>query len=793
MNEIATNGNAAVPWNGPYSVKRHGLSISNCDAEPVQTPGCVQAHGVLLALRPATLEIVQASENTEALLGIEATALIGRSVGAVVGELGEVQLRAFVDVEPIDRNPLYVYSMPAADGNKLDVTVHANGGVLLLELEATGRTQATPNPEPDYYGLVRKTVVRLQGAGSLQQFCDTVCDEVRALTGLDRVMVYRFHADGHGEVYAESRRADIAPWLGLHYPAEDIPTPAREIFKRIWLRPTPEVPGALAEMVPLVDPVTRRPLDMTHCVLRGPSVMYTEYLQNMRVTAGLTLSLRQGEMLWGLVACHHYAGPRHVPYPVRAACEFLAQVASLQLRAAEDREHLQYRLQMEEANPRIVATVAQSGDLGEVAEGGPNLLDALRCGGAAIFHADRWSCSGNTPTVEQLDTLADWLYDRPEFDAPSRPVYDTDHLAIAYPPGAAFANVASGVLALPLARAQRSLVIWFRPETMQTIRWAGNPHDKPTVLGPHGPRLTPRASFELFAESVRQRAEPWLPVERDSAVRLRLLLLEIVVERAERVAALNADLERSNEELDAFAYVASHDLKEPLRGIHKYAHQMLEAFNAASAASPVDAGGVTRQRLDGLLRLTVRMDSLLDSLLHFSRVGRLTLDTAACDLNLIVDEAIEMVGSRVEETSMALVRPRPLPTVQGDWMRCREIYVNLLSNALKYNDKPERRITLDHIAPDEDHPRPNAPAEAAGQWILSVADNGIGIAPRHYDQVFKMFRRLHARDAFGGGSGAGLTITKKLVERHGGRIWIDAVPGAGATFYFTLPSSTRQA
>ena len=292
-------------------------------------------------------------------------------------------------------------------------------------------------------------------------------------------------------------------------------------------------------------------------------------------------------------------------------------------------------------------------------------------------------------------------------------------------------------------------------------------------------RLTPRASFELWQESVRFRSGPWKSVEIDAAARLRLLAMELVVSRAEHLAELNADLARSNEELDAFAYVASHDLKEPLRGIQKYAHQLLEQADAFE--------GENRKRLEGLARLTLRMDGLLDSLLHFSRVGRIKLEYHEADLDEVLAEALEMVGARTEEGRTQFVIPRPLGTVSCDRIRVREIFVNLLSNALKYNDRTHRRIEIGYVARGERWDRGSWPESAVDQTAYYVRDDGIGIDRRHFDQIFRMFKRLHGRGDYGGGTGAGLTIVKKLVERHRGAVWLDSVPGEGSTFYFTLP------
>ncbi len=778
MTNSALQTDTPPPWDGqPYSIKRHGLTLTNCDSEPVQTPGCVQAHGALLVLRSTDLTVLQASENIESLLGHGPDQLLGQSVAAAVGPNGEALLREFLASEPTDRNPLYVYTLPdRGDLPPLDVTVHTIDGVAVVEFEATGRTDSS---EPDYYALVKKTVTRLQTADTLRQFCDIAAEEFRTLTGLDRVMVYKFHADGHGEVFAESKRADLAPWLGLHYPAEDIPKPARDIFQHIWIRPLADVHGGLAELVPLTNPDTGRALTMTYCALRGASLMYTEYLANMGVRAALVMPIRGMAGLWGLVSCHHYAGPKFIPYQVRAACEFLAQVVSLQYKAAEDREHFVYRLKLDGVHQQLVARAAQEGDLSAMTDGKPALLDGLAAGGAALFHRDRWWRVGTTPTESELEALGEWLVARPEFASATRPLYVTDSLDRDYPPGAAFADVASGVLAFPLSRAGRNVMLWFRPETIQTVNWGGNPHEKPTVTGLHGLRLTPRRSFELFAESVRGRSLPWTPVEVDAVARLRMLVMELVVSRAERLADLNADLSRSNEELDAFAYVASHDLKEPLRGIHKYAHQLLEEAAVTDEEH--------RKKLERLMRLTVRMDGLLDSLLHFSRVGRAALRFEETDLNEVLAEAVEMVGSRTADGRSEVVAPRPLPHVRCDRVRCREILVNLLSNALKYTGEGEKRIEVGYINPGEDHPRPACPDGAAGHSIFYVKDNGIGISPKHFGQVFKMFKRLHGQDDYGGGTGAGLTIVKRLVERHRGQVWLDSAPGTGTTFYFTLP------
>ncbi len=767
---------APLPWDGQaYSVKRFGTTITNCDSEPVQTPGCIQGHGALLVLRADDLTIAQVSDNSGVLLGHSPESLLDQPVARVLGDAPAAVLRAFLTREPVERNPLYVLTHPGRDGAALDVTVHTIDGGVIVEFEATAHSAADG---PDYFSLIKQSVHRLQGASSLQALGDTATAEIRALTGLDRVMVYKFHDDGHGEVVAENRRPDLSTWLGMHYPAQDIPEPAREVFRRTWIRPMREIGAPISELVPLAHPDTGRPLTMTHCALRGTSVMHTEYLQNMGVAASLTLSIRRGDQLWGLIACHHYTGAFDLPYNMRAACELIAQIVSLQHKASEDRDYLSRQLRFDEVRQLLVTQAAYDGGLSAMVTGPLTLLDAMDAHGAALFHQDRWWRVGETPPESDLERIADWLGERPEFASSAQPVFVTDALGTLLPGSPELDAVACGLLALTLSHRGQNLILWFRPESLRTVDWGGNPQDKPMVLGPNGPRVTPRRSFELFSDSVRGRSMPWQQWEIELALRFRLVVMELVISRAEQLTELNTDLARSNDELDAFAYVASHDLKEPLRGIHKYAHQLTVS---AAYADPQNA-----QRLDSLTRLTLRMDSLLDSLLHFSRVGRVTLELEDVDLDELVHEALEMVGSRRSERPNEVVMATNLPHLRADRVRLREVFVNLLSNAFKYNDKPTVHIEIGWHPPHTVTRQPHWPADTTHHPIFYVRDNGIGIEARHAEQVYKMFKRLHGRDEYGGGTGAGLTIVRKLIERHGGAVWFDSEPGVGSTFYISL-------
>ncbi|RZK14804.1 MAG: cyanobacterial phytochrome A, partial [Hymenobacter sp.] len=299
--------------------------------------------------------------------------------------------------------------------------------------------------------------------------------------------------------------------------------------------------------------------------------------------------------------------------------------------------------------------------------------------------------------------------------------------------------------------------------------------------------IAPRQSFAAWSQEVESTAAPWQLLELKAAREIRLHISDIRVKmlnelqaRAASLNRLNTELARSNDELDSFAYVASHDLKEPLRGIHNYSVFLLEDY-----AELLDADGVGK--LQTLVRLSQRMEALIDSLLLMSRIGRLDLDVAPTDLNKLVGEVLDLLHPRLEQTHTTVEVRGPLPTVLADATRLSEVFNNLISNALKYSNKPQPHLTIGEAPVGTAGVR--GAANPAAYHVFYVQDNGIGIDPRHYESIFRIFRRLHAQDKFGGGTGVGLAIAKKMIEKHGGEIWVESVVGEGSTFYFSIPKA----
>jgi signal transduction histidine kinase len=245
-------------------------------------------------------------------------------------------------------------------------------------------------------------------------------------------------------------------------------------------------------------------------------------------------------------------------------------------------------------------------------------------------------------------------------------------------------------------------------------------------------------------------------------------------ELEQRVAERTAVLQQSNEEIQQFAQVVSHDLKEPLRGMHNYIHLLLEDLSNT-------VNGEARAKLQTVAHLAQRMEDLINSLLHFGRLGQENLAYEETDLSVVVQEILGLLHITLTQQGIEVRIPHTLPVIQCDRSRVREVFHNLILNAIKYNDKPHKWVEIGVL--------PSPPVGMTPISTFYVRDNGLGIRPQHMEMIFAMFKRLHPRDDYGGGTGAGLTIAKKIIERHGGTLWVESTYGAGSTFYFTLSGS----
>ncbi|MCG6134249.1 MAG: ATP-binding protein [Nostoc sp. LLA-1] len=737
------------------------VDLSNCNREQIHIPGSIQPHGVLLALKEADLTILQISNNTGKLFGLNPEDLLNKNLSCL---LEADQIKLLKDslsqddlpiVNPIEFTINHNHKLVHCDG-----ILHRSAETLILELEP--RYSEKSNTFFKFYHLVKMVMSKLQSASNLAEISQILVKEVQKITGFDRVMLYRFDENWDGKVIAEEKPEYLTAYLGLHYPASDIPTQARKLYSQNWLRLIPNAHYQPAEIIPTNNPLTDQPVDLSRSVLRSVSPLHVEYMHNMGVTASMSISIMKDKKLWGLIACHHQT-PKYIPYEIRNACEFLGHMTSLEMAAKEDSEDVEAKIQVKSDHSKLVEYMSLENNFVDgLINNQPNILNLVNAQGAAICFNGNYFTIGITPEQQDIQDLVEWINQNLHEE-----IFCTDSLSQIYPEAEKLRDVASGLMAFSISKSQKNYVLWFRPEVVRTIDWGGNPNKPVEVKSNGSVRLSPRKSFALWKETVLLKSLPWKPYELNAALELRSAIIGIVLRKADELAQLNIELERSNHELDAFAYIASHDLKEPLRGIHNYSNFLIEDYG-----DTLNAEGKTK--LQTLIRLTQRMEDLIDSLLHFSRLGRVDLSMQQTDLNHLVNRSLDLLSARIEQMQVEIQIPRSLPTVYCDRVQVGEVFNNLIANSIKYNDKAKKIIEIGYID------------ESLAPITFYVRDNGIGIKEKHFDSIFRIFKRLHGPNKYGGGTGAGLTIAKKIVERHGGKIWVESTYGEGSTFYFTL-------
>jgi two-component system, chemotaxis family, sensor kinase Cph1 len=749
-------------------------ALTNHDRKPIHLPGSIQPHGVLLALS-TQLEIVQVSNNTQAYLGKEPEDLLGQPLSYLL-DARQVETVKQCLVKKIGSANTFKVSINTLHCEcDFDAIAHRTEEAVILELEpANSESQVS---FLSFHSLASEAIAKMQSTSNLVEFLHLVAEEVQKIIGFDRVMVYQFDQSEAGSVVAEVKRKDLSPYLGLHYPATDIPAQARELYTRCFLRFIPDLAAEPIKLVPRENPTTHQHLDLSYCLLRSFDWCCTEYHQNMGVKALLVISIVQEQKLWGLISCHHQT-PKHISYEVRKMCEFLGQIVSSELAHKISYSEWDYKVKLKSLQSEFLESISQADNfIDALIKPEIRLLDLVSASGAAVCLDNEITLVGVTPNIHEVRALIEWADTQV-----SDNLFSTDSLPKLYPDALIFKNTASGLLLLRISKVRRYYILWFRPEVLQTVHWAGNPRESIQTQADGSLTLSPRKSFEQWQQTVRLTSLPWKACELDSAIALNHAIVGIVLSKADELAKINLELERSNQELASFAYAASHDLKEPLRGIYNFSTVLLEDYGQV-----LDDDGI--ECLQTVVSLSVRMETLINALLRLSQLGQAQLRLQATDLNELLTQVIEVFRASRQDFQLVDIRiPRPLPIVLCDQVLVNEVFSNLLGNAFKYNDKVEQWVEIGYIdkeagGDEGDNPCPMPNVQSP---MFYVRDNGIGIPQHHLETIFRLFKRLHSQEKYGGGAGAGLAIVRKIVELHNGQIWVESTVGVGSMFYFTL-------
>ncbi len=727
------------PQAGSRALEPVPVDLSNCDLEPIRVPGSIQPHGRMLVLDGGSLALVAWSENwPDAELPAALEAVRGLRLPAM----------------PPGGSPVSLGAMSLAQ-NFFDVSAHRGGNHLIVEFEAASPPGGNEAP---IYSLGRVFLPRLQDAATVDELCCLAAREMKRLTGFGRCLVYRFDAAGHGEVLAEAAEPGYDSYSGHHFPASDIPRQARELYLVNHFRLIADANYQPVRLRANDASLTAADIDLSQAQLRSVSPIHLEYMRNMGTLASMSVSIVIDGRLWGLISCHDHA-PRFLDTATRLACEHLGQLLSLQIRSKESNGEVAERLELRKLTLQIVSHLSNSdGTLQHLTSEVSLMLRVMRATGAAVVLDDEVWCVGDVPARAHVQELAGWIAGL------GVEVYESNALAAHFAPASQFVDVAAGVLAISISQVHRHLILWFRPEIVQTVRWAGDPQKPQSLVNG---RMHPRLSFASWVEHIRGCSKPWSPAEVGAAAELRQALIGIVLRRAEELASVASELGRVNKELEAFSYTVSHDLRAPMRHIAGY----VDLVGQTEGEQLSERG---RRYLSHVKEAAAFAGQMVDALLDFSRMGRSALKRRQVDSASLVEGLVRELTRLEPQRKVEWQVDADLPALYADPLLLQVAVRNLLANAVKYSrTRSLSRIAVRGIRSD------------LGDG-LEVQDNGVGFQMKYVDKLFGVFQRLHQAEDFEG-TGIGLANVKRIVERHGGTVWAKGEIDAGASFGFILP------
>ena len=499
------------------------VDLTNCDREPIHILGAIQPIGFLVAVTTDWI-VARVSENVSDFIGRSASDMISQPLAEFFPSLAIHDLRNRVGTlrgqESIER----LFACELVKGTLFDIALHISGSNIVIEAEP-----GNESPK-DTTGTVRSMIARLDQTADFAGFYREGARQVRALLGYDRVMVYKFDADGSGEVVGEACKAGIGSFKGLHYPASDIPQQARALYRRSLLRIITDVNATPVDIAPQLDQFGM-PLDLSLSMLRSVSPIHIEYLKNMGVEASMSISIIVDGELWGLFACHHYS-PRIPSFQMRSVSELFTQMFAMRLESRERRAIVEYERRARDISDQLLGAVASDETLLKDPDWLADILtQTIPADGVGVWINGSYAFSGTTPSTELFRRIVRALN-----GTAAGKVFATDNLKTLVKGAEEEASAVAGLLAIPISRSPRDYVVVFRSELIRSVRWAGDPH-KPVQYGPNGPRLTPRESFAEWKELVEGRSKPFTASELRVAETLRATLIEVVLRLADEAAA----------------------------------------------------------------------------------------------------------------------------------------------------------------------------------------------------------------------------------------------------------------
>jgi chemotaxis family two-component system sensor kinase Cph1 len=770
-------------------------ALRDCASEPIHLIPSIQSHAALIVINEAhPFQVLQVSENISGIFKIEPDCLLGANLvdclaSEVVEKLEQVLKKTQTQKTVFDYLPCL-----QSPNDILLLHAYRSSESVVMEIEQLSISEVIQHLQVNEINNEN-----LFAGPSLEfdKFIQLVPDIVRKVTGFDRVMVYRFDADWNGEVIAEAREDGMDSFLGLHFPAADIPEQARRLYQLNPIRGVIDIDAVPVKIIPTTNPQTGQPLDMSFSAVRSLSPIHMEYLRNLGVQATVSISLKQNDRLWGLIACHHRT-PKRLSVAMRQIVLYLHELVSDRLTAYQNLKIQSLWAQQYQICAKLLK-ILPTEPLEFVVK---NILTELNllinsCGVIISIGGHRY-CHGEVPNDTSLPMLFDWLSDQT-----STSFISTEHLCKEIPAWGKCGESIAGVLATPPCASMADSIIWFRKSKDKTINWAGNYSEGLVRNDAGGFRLTPRKSFRIWQQTFENRSEPWAIQEicavmnlsealTDGLAKKALLekqiqnrvlaeqqllhqqteLEKLVLARTEDLVKAKELAEKHNRAKSVFLANMSHEIRTPMNAIMGLAQMLIHHDD--------NLNDNQKDNLDKILSASDHLLEIINNILDYSKIeaGHLELEEIEFDLSNLIDDTLKIYLDQILQKQLKFSKDIEFIPCKllGDPTRIRQLLINYLNNAIKFTEKGKISIL---VSVQED-------LEDSAIFYFGVTDTGIGISDENKQILFKKFEQTDSSITRKyGGTGLGLAINRQLAALMQGSVGFESKVGEGSTFWFT--------
>lgn len=748
------------------------FDFDRCEDEPIHQPEAIQGYGYLFAVDPETGEIKIHSTNVNSLINMHGkTDLVGENLYNYFNY--ELVPQKFITDSYYRakqgnlRLPLELRLNEAcvADPGHRDfhAVVFPSDGMMIIEIEPASQFKEIVTARQ--FGKIYATNIAptFQSLKDVSEVTQAIAEIIKHLTNFERVVVYRFNADGSGTVISEAKVDDLPSYRDFYYPATDIPAQARELYRKNWIRLNPDVDVPPISLTPSIRESGRKPIDLSQSILRAMSPIHVQYIRNQGLKSSMSISLINHDKLWGLISCHHRQS-HYIPQNIRMECESLGHLFGWQIYAKQEEVERRLKSKTDQTIDWLIEGLHESdGIIGVFKKYEKDVLDLMGASGFVLCTGEESLTIGQTPSPAAIQKIA-----MKAREIKNDENFCTENIKNEIDVTDESLNGACGSLVIPLLAQKDYFTVWFRPETVSTIKWAGNPNEK-VADAPKKERLSPRNSFQLHEQIITGQSLPWTGSDIEVAERFNKIFLRHALKKKIEMEADITKLEARDQVKNEFLATLAHELRNPLSPI----------TNAVSILQMSRNESQKQTAYEIIERQLKHMVHLVDDLLDVSRItrGKVLMNMEKIQLRKILENAIEISGPLIKEKNHTLTfEPGDEDVyVNGDFTRLSQCFGNVLNNAAKYTD-PNGKINV-------------SVAVTASEVVVSISDNGVGIPPTHLNRVFDMFSQVDANSTqTRGGLGIGLTLAKSLIGIHNGSIAVHS-PGVnqGSTFDITLP------